>query len=287
VAEPGNLSTFSNQGNEIAGSISHQIEMKSSMPENPQKILVYKTNPPIVNKEVALALAKKFNVTGNMVGDQGIQSKDLRYSVWMSKKSGLAEYTDAKRPNNELDAPDKLPSDEEAERIATQFLKERDLFPDRAYLIKTDREYTTFTDKNGNQIRSNGAIVVWFGRMLNNLNVQSTQFYVEIGGNGDVIRYYANWRNYTPYEEYSVITPEIAFSKLKNEGMATGMDQPGSISIDTVYLAYKTKAAAYDEEYLEPVWVFKGQAMDKDSKVNFVTGYIPALTDEAVKSLSS
>jgi hypothetical protein len=144
-----------------------------------------------------------------------------------------------------------------------------------------------FTDKTGNVIPRNGEVTVGFSRKINNLEVKGSGVSVTIGGNGDIIGYYANWRDYEPYKEYPVISSDIAFSKLKNEGIAVGMNQPESISIDTVYLAYKTKAAAYDEEYLEPVWVFKGQAMDKDSKVNSVTGYIPALTDEAVKSLSS
>ena len=272
---------------DIAGPLSHQIEMKSSLPENQQKILIYRTNPPIVNEEITLALAKKFNVTGKMIGNQGVQSEDLRYSIWTNKKSGAIEYEDAERPNDVLDPPAKLPSDEDAVKIATQFLKERDLLPAGAYFGGTEREYATGTDKNGNQIRHNGVIVVWFGRMLNNLKVQNTQLSVEIGGNGDVIRYYANWRNYTPSREYPLTSPDVAFGELKKEGIATGLEQPGSVSIDSVYLAYKTKASAYDEEYLEPVWVFKGQATSKDLKNNPVTGYVPALSDESIQSLSS
>lgn len=278
---------FSNNSGDIAGSLTYSIEMKSSMPENPQKILVYKTIPPIVNAEVTLALAKKFNVTGNMVGEQGVQSTDLRYSVWISKKSGLMEFTDAKRPNEELDAPDMLPSEEDAIKIAAQYLKENNLLPDGAEKGKASYEYVKSLDKNGAEILRYGRVTAGFARKLNNLDVKGAGVSVTMGGNGDIIGYSSDWRNYTPYNEYPIKSPETAFAELKKNGIKTGIENPSQVTIKNVYLAYASKAPAFEEEYLEPVWVFKGEKTTKDAKTKPVSEYIPALTDDAIKSLSS
>ena len=285
-AETGKSLTLSDDGGDIAGSLSHQIDMKSPMPTSPGTILVYKTNPPIVNKETTLALAKKFNVTGTMRGDQVVQSDDLVYGVEISKISGKMRYSNAKRPNDAMDAPGMLPSDEEAVRIATQFLKEKDLLPNGAELGRAKRGYTVFIDNNGNEIPRNGEVTVGFGRKLNNLDVKGAGVSVTLGGNGDIIEYSADWRNYTPYKEYPIKSPETAFGELKKKGMKTGIEKPGPVSIDSVYLAYTSKAPAFKEEYLEPVWIFKGQTMTKDSKVKPVTEYIPALKETPKEFIS-
>jgi hypothetical protein len=265
------------QKNDVAGSYSYQMDLTTSMPANLGKILVYKTIPPDVDKGTTLAFAKKFNVTGTLRGDTVIQSDDLVYGVQLSKNSGSAEYMNANRPNKEMDAPEMLPSDKEAVEIATRFLKERALLPEGAYFSRTEREYARSTDKNGNEIRHYGRIEVWFDRKLNNLEVEGTQLSVTIGGNGDIIEYYTNWRDYSPYKEYPIKSPEAAFEELKKQGIPIGLNKPDTVLIDTVYLAYATKAGAFKEEYLEPVWVFKGEALAKGSPIKNVNEWIPAL----------
>lgn len=282
---PGDSSGLPDQNGDIAGSLSYWIDLNSSMPANPVTILVYKANPPVVNKETTLALAKKFNVTGTLRGECVVQSDDLIYGLEILKISGSTRYTNANRPNEAMDSPNQLPSDKEAERIATQFLKEQDLLPEGAYFSGTERYFVKGTDKNGDEIQHYGRIEVKYGRILNNLKVLGSGITVTIGGNGDIIEYSTNWREYSPYREYPIKSPETAFEELKMKGIATGVKKPDSVSINNVYLAYATKAAAFKEDYLEPVWVFKGQAMSKDSKDKPVTEYIPALTDDAIKSL--
>lgn len=291
-AENNNDSTTNQQlqNSNIAGSRSYQIELDAKIPTPQKQILVYKTIQPDVSKSRVEEYASKFNMKGVFRdGDStmSLQSDDLIYSVEMGKASGNVRYVVSDRPNNDLDSPDKLPSDEEAIKIATEFLKDRDLYPDGIFFKKTEREYVMIADKAGNEIPTHGSIVVWFGRTLNNLEVKGTQLYVEIGGNGDVIRYLANWREYEPAKEYALKSPDAAFEMLKQKGIATGKAQPDTISINTVTLAYSTTGGAFTEEYLEPVWVLQGNTMIDGKPVDTVTEYIPALTDDSVKSLSS
>jgi hypothetical protein len=274
------------ESSDVAGRVSHNLVMKSPAKTAMNTVLVYKTLPPIVTNETTLEYARKFNVTGTLKGGAVVQSKDLRFGVEISKKSGRVIYMDQDRPNANQDSPENLPSDEVAIKIATKFLKDRDLFPEDAVEPVAVRE-NAYTVGKGDKIYY-GRIGVWYHRYLNGLKVDGTQLAVYVGGNGDVIDYFANWRKYEPYMEYPIISQQDAFDLLKTKGISVGINEgDATVSIDNASLAYRTKAGAYAEEYLEPVWMFKGNVMVDGNSVQSVEQYIPALTDESVKSLSS
>ena len=48
-----------------------------------------------------------------------------------------------------------------------------------------------------------------------------------------------------------------AFDELASCGVAVGMNEPDTVSIDQIELAYNSLSGAYQEEYPEPVYVFK------------------------------
>ena len=286
--EPGTFQQLSvestSNSNDIAGRLSHNLVMKNPAKATVNSVLLYKTQPPNVNKEATFALAKKFNVTGTLRGETAIQSDDLVFGVQLTKNSGSAEYMNARRPNEHLDAPKYLPSDEDAIKIATKFLKDRDLYPEGAGDPTTYRE-NAYSDEDTVTF---GQIGVWYHRVLDGLNVEGTQYVVYVGGNGDVIGYYANWRDYEPYKDMPVISPEVAFEKLATKGVPVGMNPTESrVSIEDIYLAYHTNAGAYEEDYLEPIWVFEGDVIADGKSVMPVKEYIPALSEDSVKSLSS
>lgn len=270
---------------DVAGRLSHNLVLNTPAKKTVGSVIVYETIPPTVNKESTLALAKKFNVTGTLRGDTAVQSDDLVFGVQLTKNSGCAEYMNAKRPNAIQDAPDNLPTDDEAITIATKFLKDRDLYPEGIGDPVPKRE-NAYTVGKGDEIYF-GQIGVWYPRYLNGLKVEGTQLVVYVGGSGDVIGYFANWRDYTPDKEYPLISQQDAFEQMKTEGVSVGMNEKDApVSIDTVYLAYRTKAGAYPEDYLEPVWVFKGNVTIDGKPVMAVQKSISALSEESVKSLS-
>jgi len=127
-----------------------------------------------------------------------------------------------------------------------------------------------------------------YNRELNGMKVEGTQFMVEVGAHGDIISFFTNWKYYEPVGNYSIKSSTSAFDELKQKGIASGSipNKLDTVSIDTMYLAYHTQAVAYKEYYLEPVWVFHGRALSDGKVVDSVKEYIPALTDESVKSVS-
>jgi hypothetical protein len=63
-----------------------------------ERVLVYKTVQPNITRDITLAYAKKFNVSGKFRWDTVIQSDDLRYAVEISSVSGHVRYPDQDRP---------------------------------------------------------------------------------------------------------------------------------------------------------------------------------------------
>ena len=274
------------------GGFSKNIIMSISMANTSEKILVYRTIPHQYTRQDIITSAGKFNInTSGRIKESpegsSIASGDGTIYLIM-KNSGSIEYTNSNRAHtvNPLDIPENLPSDEDAERIASNFLKERDLLPADAICIGTEHERAYRLGNDGKDVVIWEDVNVWYGRLLNGYKVTGSQLSIAIGGNGDIIDYYRNWREYEPYQEMPVKTPEMAFEDLKNKGVAVGMNKPDKVTISDMYLAYRTKPGAETEEYLEPVWVFKGDVIADNKSVMPVNAYIPALTNDAVKSLS-
>ena len=273
-----NTSVTTTESSNLAGRVSHNLVLGTVTKESVDTLLVYRTLPPEINKELTLDYAEIFNVTGTLKGERTVQSEDLRYYVTFTQNSGSVRYNDAKRPNVKQDAPEYLPSDEEAIEIATKFLKENGLYPDGAANPSVQRE-NAYTVGKGDEVYYS-EIGVWYRRYLNGLEVKGTQLDVGVGGNGDIIEYFANWRDYEPYKEYPVIAVNEAFEDLKSQGVYVGTNsQDSEVVIDEAYLAYLTTAGAYTEDYLQPVWVFKGNVMSDDKAVMDVVQYVPALAE--------
>ena len=278
------------------GKLSHNLVLNSALSLDDARnragetVIVYKTVPPVVTKEVTLALAKKFNVTGKLRGDTTVQSEDLATFVTIDKNTGTVIYQNSNQldETNSVFIPEDVPSDEEAIKIANTFLQQLDLLPEDAEPVSVEhrKTYRLINKDNSKKVIWEER-VVWYGGKLNSLKVHGRSIDVEINADGKIMEYYANWRNYTPSGEYPLKSPKEAFDELKSRGVAVGMNEPDIVSIDQVELAYNSMPGAYVEKYLGPVYVFKGQVMVNGKPVMSISEYVSALTDDAAKSLSS
>ncbi len=269
--------------NQILGGLSHTMVLDKSLPETVNTVMVYKTVPAHYTRQDILSLAQKFNISPigrikEVAEGSSVASEDGKFQAILHN-SGFIEYHNSNRDTaNPLDVPGNLPSDDEAVKIATTFLKDRDLLPSGAEFRKIDHSRSYHLGNDGNDTLTWEDVEVWYGRTLNGYPVEGTQLMLAIGARGEPIDFFTNWRNYEPYQEFPVKTPDLAFEELKTKGVAVGvMDKPDTVSINKIYLAYHTKAGAETEEYLEPVWVFKGNMVVNGKSATPVEQYIPAL----------
>lgn len=281
-------------GNVAGGSLSSKIVVNAPLSNMPDKVTVYKTVIPDITKTEAIAFARKFNITDFDQVKEGdekltISSKDLRKRIMLFKNGGqfYVNYDRSATPNG-IDILENLPSDTDAEKIATSFLKERGLLPDGAVIGGTVHQ-KAYSHSNGTTWVSWEDILVYYTRELNGMKVEGTQFEVEVGGHGDIIRFFSNWKDYEAIGEYPIKTRDASINTLEENGISatTSPDSPDIISINNISLAYHTSAVAYKEDYLEPVYVFQGDALKNGTVVKPVKEFVPALTNESEKSLSS
>jgi hypothetical protein len=268
---------------QMSGGVSHTMALEKNLPDNVEKIMVYKTVPSTYTRQDILSFAQKFNISPigkikEVAEGSSVASIDGKIQAILHN-SGFAEYHNSNRDiANPLDNPDYLPSDDKAIKIATTFLKDRDLLPDGAEFRKIGHSESYHLGNDGNNTLIWKDVEVWYGRKLNGYPVEGTQLMLALGSNGDPIEYFTNWRNYQPYQELPVKTPAQAFGELKTNGISVGMNTPGKVSINNMYLAYHTTAGADTEEYLQPVWMFKGDVIVNGNPVMPVEQYIPALS---------
>jgi len=260
--------------------------LNTTLPSGPDKLMVYKsTRPDIsVEREEVSSLAKRLGLTGDVseVSGEFIRT-DGQYHLEVNKNSGRVAYTDTSRwmTGNDKDKPLNLPSDDEATDMARKFLIGNGLMPDDAVLCKVDHPRVVAIDKTGDVIDVGFEDVrVSFTREVDGLPVvgAGSKIDVEVGGGGDVISMYKVWREYMPYKEFSIITPDEAFEKLKEVGIFTGIKDVETASIDMVYLGYYAKSASEVQTYLQPVYIFEGEAKGDNETSEFVQ-YIPATSE--------
>ena len=293
----GNISDQNKSGstNILGGYHTNNILLNTPAVQSPDQVLIYRTLPTVVTKDDAIAFAKKFNITDLDEPSEGdavvsVTSKDWRYETMLYKTGGLV-YWDSKRDHspNGLDLIENLPSDADAEKIVTAFLKERDLLPEGAVLgaSKHNKAYQ-WNQSGGPDTVVWEDILLGYHRELNDMKVEGTQYMVDVGAHGDIISFYTNWKYYEPIGRYSIKSGDTAFGELKQNGVTADVrsNSADSVVIDGMHLAYLTKPNAYKEYYLEPVWVFEGRALNNGTSVGSVKEFIPALTDESVQSIS-
>jgi hypothetical protein len=278
--------------NQILGCLSHSVILEKQLPDKREKIMVYKVVPLQPTRQNVLLFGQKFNFSTDAQIKEGevgfgIMAPDHSMHLYLMK-SGWVEYTNSDRAHtvNPLDVPGNLPSDEEAVKKATAFLKSQDLLPEGAEFIATDHGKIYRSNEKGEKTVVWEDIAVWYGRKLGGYRVEGTQLMLAIGANGDPIEFFTNWRNYQPDKEMPVKPPEQAFHELKTNGVSVGMSVPDKVSINKVYLAYKTRPGAVTEEYLEPVWVFKGNVLVDGKPVAPVKEFIPALLETPGESVT-
>ncbi len=269
--------------NNVKGFRTTSFVLNTTLPKVPKKLMVYECVEPKVTLEYVSLLAKRFgmNEQPEKVFDEFILT-DGNYHLEVNTKSGRIAYTDASRwmVGNDVDKPSNLPSDEKAIKIARNYLSEKGLMPADAILRDVTHPRVVAMDKEGSTIGVGFEDVkVSFTRRINELPVvgAGSKLDVEIGGNGDVINVYKVWRNYRPYKEYSIITPEQALEKLKEIGVFTGIKSVDKV-INRIYLGYYTKSASEKQTYLQPVYVFEGYAKGENRTEEFKQ-YIPAIPE--------
>jgi len=259
--------------------LSHpEIIVDTSLPTVPEKVKVYKVIEPDAKKEIS-DIMKIFNVDGNIEEtDDAFMVKDKQFEIEVLKSSGrirCLSYSAFTADN----LVKKLPEEEDAKKIAVDFLNTNGLMPKDAKFDKIviDKIIQANKDPETGKISEEEFpqyIQVIFKRVIDNIPVDGPgeKLKVYIGDNGKIIGVYKCWRTYKPYAETKIISPSEALKNLKERGIY-GVKVGKNVKVIDMYLSYYAQPAVDKQDYLQPVYVFTVETENKD----VFKQYIPAI----------
>jgi hypothetical protein len=267
-----------------------EFKMDVGLPEAQKTMWVYKTKRPSEEKGV-----EQTKSVGEVLGLKGRFSETPEKFVIEDgprimehfKESGAIWYGDKSKTGMKLEA--ELPSKEEVKSTAETFLKRQDLLPEEAYFKEVDE--TTFTKlelrKGGKEEETSFVTTerhVHYGFKLEGIPVvgAGAKIKVTIGDKGEVLRVFKCWREVEKHQELPVLKPEEALEELQKSDAFADLKEDSKVTIKNAYLAYYTRSATEPQDYVFPVYVFKGTVETPYFSHEF-TKYIPAVSPEEMK----
>ena len=249
----------------------------------PVEAMVYRfKKPENVEKEIE-SVAKIFGLKGEkeywpvwreyIMREEinGKPSRILTYQV----DTGRWIYTDNRELGN--NDPRNLPSDEEAKKIALDFLKKNGIYDKRfIYCGVTD-------DSSGSPLTNDYKVhhkrVHFYPAVAGKPVYGVSRIVVLVGDNGKIVEVYKWYKEIEEYKKVKIVSAEKAFEKVKNRKSSNSINHKAkSATIKEVFLAYWEDAGTIEEQpYLQPVWVFVGEAVTEDGKVEKFDAIVPAI----------
>jgi hypothetical protein len=266
----------------------------TDLPTN-NTMMVYKVENPVVTIDSVRQIGRKLGFEGGagyIDGETKIAMLDegaeevRQLSVWVN--SGAVDYAIVYPDKLYPPEPPNLPPEDEAKQIAIDFLTQSGLLPPDATvgggceievvpggIYGIEKEVPEEVPEEGGEIEPEvveeyvAHLLVRFQRQIDGFPVTGpgNQLGVRIGDGGEVITILKVWREVTPYNEVVIKTPEQAYQELKS---GTGSyDAPldcEKVVVEQVYLAYWMESLDQHQEYVVPVYEFKGKCLDKDGE---------------------
>ncbi len=246
------------------------FELATEFPAVDNEMMVYKAKAPDVTIEKVIEMGRKLGFEGSagfiddatkiaMLDESGGEVRQLM--VWVNSGAVALLMPDKLYPP----APPTLPSNEEAGKIATQFLAEAGLLPAGVYVSEVV-EGGTCSGPEGSYVAH---LLVRFSYEIDRFSVTGTgaKFGVRIGDQGEVVDLYRVWRETEAYKEISIKAPQEAYQDLMaGKGSYVTPSECQKVVVEKISLAYWIEPAPEEQEYVVPVYEFKGKCLDGEGQ---------------------
>ena len=267
-----------------------EFELATDFPTVPEMVTVYRVIPPDITAEWVTELGRKFGFMGEAgsgvpniisMSDLSIDGKTRRGLRVYTNSGGIRYNCPSKlEPEEYPDYPElpsvSLPSYEEAERIAVDFLSERGLLlPDMR---------VNYVDVGGTYCDVITHLLVRFRRDINGIPVTGPghKFGVRIGEKGAIGEVFIVHREIEPYQDVPIKSTAEAYEDLKECKNSVGyyvlpLDCK-KVVIEEIYLAYWMDPVRDRQEYVAPVYEFTGECFDEaGNSIGDFTGWVQAM----------
>jgi len=237
-----------------------------------------------IDNEGFRRIANELGIHGEEKEEYGfVISKNEQSQVDAELSTGVISYKNqSKQPDYDEASIDKyLPSDEEARKIADDFLATKNLKPDDAvFLDITHNEGFLLGDPPR---KCSESINVEYIHEINGHKLLTDQLRIEIGVHGAVLSMFKKWTDYKPLKEYPLITPDNAIKSIKKSGVVipSGMKDPQKATVREISIGYIGETQSGNLPYLIPVYVFEGTVEGADGSSAVFYQWIPATPELA------
>lgn len=247
-----------------------------AIPRVSSAAMVYRFKTPEVSEELANQLAQSFNLKGSVQFEPRHQVYSIREGsrlFWIEAKTGKWSYQDNTNPGH----PEKLPSSDEAKRLALDFLARLGFSPERFQVTVTSLTESTGPGKPEVPL---ARVVYFYPRLDGQAILGVSRIVVTIGDNGTIVGVNKFCKEIEPYKLYPLKRWEEALEEMK-QGKGSNNLHPlaTKATITEVQLRYWEDPGPVSEQpFLQPVYVFRGYTLINGKKESFDC-VIPA-TDE-------
>lgn len=171
-----------------------------------------------------------------------------------------------------------VPSEDEAIKIANEYLQHNDYLPEDAYRFNVQTLYVeTINTSTGEDVveREEPVLVeVSYSRRIGEFPVvgPGDTITVSLGENGKVIYFFKTWRELEQVGEMPIIDANTAIKNLqegKTIRKSADIDYP-VVEISEMEVGYFSNVSDIEQEFYKPVWIFRGT----DDHGNNVTKYV-------------
>jgi len=236
-----------------------EFTLSASLTDVPNNLLSYRIVHPIVTHESVATIGAKLGFFGEAATIDssiiGMSKTGLNEILWINAKTGALEYTCVDKL---IQTNSNLPGNDESLKIATEYLKQAGLwFPD----IEAEMP---IVGGSTNGVPSH--LLIRFTRSIDGIPTTGpgNKLGIRIGDQGQVIRIQMWHPELEIYKNIEIIGPLEAFNNLEAAGGQTVVPtECNSVVIEDISLGYYMPGTNETQEYVMPVYIFKGKCLDE------------------------
>jgi len=246
------------------------FRLVNPLPNVPEKMMVYKTITPDISREYITRLMNLFDLKSQIIDQQRqfmVRDQDRVIEIFKEPGTGYLRYCNDARLVTTKEARN-LPSEDEAIKMAEDFLKTNNLLPENIFFVGVGYSEIRNYASNGETVsQGRTSIAVGFGFIIDGMKVTGpgAKASVVFGDDGEIIEVSKIWREIEPDKEKKIKTPEEAFAEFKqrwpDEADAEQFEKAlikTKVNISETYLTYYAEPGCIPQMFIEPVYVFKG-----------------------------
>jgi len=236
----------------------------------PEKMMAYKVVDPRISKKDIALLMKAFGLEGKIVDRRKqfvVRDGHKVLEVFKQPGTGYLRFSNDQKLALEKEAKN-LPLEHEAIVEAKEFFRTHGLLSENTFFMGIGyHEFREYNSEGELIAQGKSAVAVGFGFKIEEMRVEGpgAKASVIFGEGGEIIGASKIWREIQPDKQMKILTPEEAFARFKQrwptEAEPQQLEQAEiktEVNIKGVYLTYYAEPGCLPQDYVEPVYVFKG-----------------------------